>query len=165
MDPDSLTKLLPGAYYYIDDVTVTCLNCKPPVADDMNVDSTYLTKEQPEFAVGSTFVLKDIFFEFDKSTILQQSYFELMRLISLLNAYPEMRIEIGGHTDGKGSDSYNQRLSENRAKAVSDYLISKGVSEKRLQYKGYGKNQPIDSNDTEEGRANNRRVEFKILGI
>ena len=165
LDLDTLTKLLPGAYYYIDDVSVTCLNCKPPVADDMNVDSAYLTKEQPEFAVGSTFVLKDIFFEFDKSTILQQSYFELMRLVSLLEAYPEMRIEIGGHTDGKGSDSYNQRLSENRAKAVSDYLISKGVSEKRLQYKGYGKSRPIDSNETEEGRANNRRVEFRILDI
>ena len=76
IDYDSLTRLLPGAYYYIDDVTVQCLNCPPPVADDLNVDSTYLTEEQPAFTVGSTFVLKDIYFEFDKSTILQQSYFE-----------------------------------------------------------------------------------------
>ena len=76
-----------------------------------------------------------------------------------------MRIEIGGHTDSKGSDSYNLRLSENRAKAVYDYLILKGISEKRLQYKGYGKNKPIDTNDTEEGRANNRRVEFQILSM
>jgi outer membrane protein OmpA-like peptidoglycan-associated protein len=135
------------------------------VADDLNVDSTYLTVEQPTFTVGCTFVLKDIFFEFDKSTILQQSYFELRSLISLLETYPNMRIEIRGHTDGKGSDSYNQRLSENRAKAVTDYLISKGISEKRLQYKGYGKTMPIDTNDTEEGRANNRRVEFKITAM
>lgn len=165
VDYDSLTRLLPGAYYYIDDITVECLNCPPPVADDLNVDSTYLTMEQPTFSVGCTFVLKDIFFEFDKSTILQQSYFELRSLISLLETYPNMRIEIRGHTDGKGSDSYNQRLSENRAKAVTDYLISKGISEKRLQYKGYGKTMPIDTNDTEEGRANNRRVEFNITAM
>ena len=165
VDYDSLTRLLPGAYYYIDDITVECLNCPPPVADDLNVDSAYLTKEQPAFTIGSTFVLKDIFFEFDKSTILQQSYFELRSLISLLESYPNMRIEIRGHTDGKGTDSYNLRLSENRAKAVTDYLIAKGINEKRLQFKGYGKSMPIDTNDTEEGRANNRRVEFKIISM
>lgn len=165
VEPDSLTKLLPGAYYYLDDVTIKCLNCRPPVTDDMNVDSNYLTPEQPAFSVGSTFVMKDIFFEFDKSTILQQSYFELMKLISLLETYPQMKIEIRGHTDAKGSDAYNLRLSENRAKAVADYLIMKGVNEKRLRSKGYGKALPIDTNDTEEGRANNRRVEFKILSM
>lgn len=162
---DSLTKLLPGAYYYIDDITVECLNCADPVTDDLNFDSTYLTPEQPAFAVGSTFVMKDIFFEFDKSTLLQQSYFELIKLISLLETYPKMRIEIRGHTDAKGSDNYNLRLSESRACAVADYLISKGISEKRIQSKGFGKSVPIDSNDTEEGRARNRRVEFKILSL
>lgn len=165
VEPDSLVQLLPGSYYYIDDVFVECLNCEPPIADDLNVDSNYLTQEQPTFSVGSTFVLKDIFFEFDKSTILQQSFFELMRLITLLNTYPDMQIEVGGHTDSKGSDSYNQRLSESRAKAVADYLISKGISERRLQYRGYGKTKPIDTNETEEGRARNRRVEFKIMSM
>lgn len=165
VEPDSLVQLLPGSYYYIDDVFVECLNCEPPIADDLNVDSNYLTQEQPTFSVGSTFVLKDIFFEFDKSTILQQSFFELMRLITLLNTYPDMQIEVGGHTDSKGSDSYNQRLSESRAKAVADYLISKGISERRLQYRGYGKSKPIDTNETEEGRAKNRRVEFKIMSM
>ncbi len=165
VEPDSLVRLLPGSYYYIDDVFVDCLNCVPPIADDLNVDSNYLTQEQPTFSVGSTFVLKDIFFEFDKSTILQQSFFELMRLITLLNTYPDMQIEVGGHTDSKGSDSYNQRLSESRAKAVADYLISKGISERRLQYRGYGKSKPIDTNETEEGRARNRRVEFKIMSM
>ena len=165
VEPDSLVRLLPGSYYYIDDVFVECLNCEPPITDDLNVDSNYLTQEQPTFSVGSTFVLKDIFFEFDKSTILQQSFFELMRLITLLNTYPDMQIEVGGHTDSKGSDSYNQRLSESRAKAVADYLISKGISERRLQYRGYGKSKPIDTNETEEGRARNRRVEFKIMSM
>lgn len=164
-DPDSLTRLLPGAYYYIDNVKVECLNCPPPEADDLNVDSTYLTEEQPAFSVGSTFVMKEIYFEFDKSTLLQQSFYELMKLMALLDAYPQMCIQICGHTDGKGSDAYNQRLSENRARAVVDYLVSKGVSEKRLQYKGFGKSMPLESNDTEEGRAKNRRVEFKITAL
>ena len=164
-EPDSLTRLLPGAYYYIDGVRVECLNCPPPEADDLNVDSTYLTEEQPAFSVGSTFVLKEIFFEFDKSTLLQQSFFELMKLMALLDSYPNMCIQISGHTDAKGSDAYNQRLSENRAKAVVDYLVSKGVDVKRLQYKGYGKSMPLDTNDTEEGRAKNRRVEFKIISM
>jgi outer membrane protein OmpA-like peptidoglycan-associated protein len=144
---------------------VECLNCPPPEADDLNVDSTYLTEEQPAFSVGSTFVLKEIFFEFDKSTLLQQSFFELMKLMALLDNYPNMCIQISGHTDAKGSDAYNQRLSENRAKAVVDYLVSKGVDGKRLQYKGYGKSMPLETNDTEEGRAKNRRVEFKIISM
>lgn len=165
VEPDSLTKLLSGAYYYIDDVTIECLNCTQPETDDMNVDSIYLTKEKPAFEVGETFVMKEIYFDFDKSVILQQSYFELKKLITLLETYPKMRIEIRGHTDAKGSDSYNQRLSENRAKAVADYLLSKGINEKRIQSKGYGKSLPIDTNDTEEGRANNRRVEFKIVAF
>lgn len=162
-EPDSLTLLLPGAYYYIDDITVHCLNCKQPETDDLNPDSIYLTPGQPTFAVGETFVLKDIFFEFDKSTLLQQSYFELLRLRTLLDAHPSMRVEIRGHTDDRGSTQYNLRLSESRAQAVVDYLVGKGIDPKRLQAKGYGKSLPVDTNDTDEGRANNRRVEFKIL--
>lgn len=164
-DSDSLTHLLPGAYYYIDSVTINCLNCTSPVIDELNIDSVYLSKEQPSFQIGNTFVMKDIFFEFDKSTLLQQSFFELMHLLSLLVTYPSMSIEICGHTDNRGSDKYNNRLSENRARAVADYLISKGIHPDRLLYKGYGKSQPIDTNDTEEGRANNRRVEFRILNL
>jgi len=76
-----------------------------------------------------------------------------------------MTIEVRGHTDAKGSDSYNLRLSENRAKSVVDYLVSKGVNPKRLKYKGYGKSIPIDTNETEEGRSKNRRVEFKIISM
>lgn len=160
---DSLTQLLPGAYYYIDDVRVECLNCKSPETDESNIDSVYLTQQQSKFSVGSTFILNDILFEFDKSTMLQQSYSDLMRLYILLRKHPHMRIEIRGHTDNKGTDSYNQRLSEKRAQAVANYLVEKGISERRIHYKGYGKSLPIDNNDTEEGRAKNRRVEFKIL--
>lgn len=156
IDLDSLTYLLPGAYYYIDDVTLYCLTCKPPYNPP---------KDTTKYKVGSTFVLKNIFFEFDKSNILQQSYKELQQLIELLTENPNMKIEIGGHTDDKGTIEYNQRLSENRANAVVKYLINKGLSEKRLKYKGYGELHPIDTNETEAGRFNNRRVEFKILDI
>ena len=88
---------------------------------------------------------------------------ELRNLINILNAYPRMRIEVGGHTDGKGTVEYNKKLSENRARAVVEYLISKGLEPRRLQYKGYGKSKPIAPNDTEEGRSQNRRVEITIL--
>lgn len=164
-EPDSLTLLLPGAYYYIDDVSVRCLNCSQPEADDLSPDSAYLTPAQPALSVGGTFVLKDIFFEFDKSTLLQQSFFELLRLKTLLDAHPSMRVEIRGHTDDRGSTAYNLRLSESRAQAVADYLIAKGIDPRRIQFKGYGKSLPVDTNDTDEGRANNRRVEFKILSM
>lgn len=164
-EPDSLTLLLPGAYYYIDDVSVRCLNCAQPETDGLSPDSTYLTPGQPAFAVGGTFVMKDIFFEFDKSTLLQQSFFELLRLKTLLDAHPSIRVEIRGHTDDRGSTAYNLRLSESRAQAVVDYLVGKGIDPKRLQAKGYGKSLPVDTNDTDEGRANNRRVEFKILAM
>ena len=121
------------------------------------------TKAALPIAVGSTIVLKDIYFEFDKNTLLQQSYKELVRLIDLLRENPKMKIEIQGHTDNQGSASYNQRLSEQRAKAVVDYLVGHGIEAKRLSYKGYGKESPIADNATEEGRATNRRVAFKVI--
>lgn len=170
VDLDSLTYLLPGAYYYIDDVSVTCLGCKETTHDSAEVD----VEEPPAgvelyagdtLQVGSTIVLQNIFFDYDKSVLLQQSYNELQKLLAILAKYPAMKIEIRGHTDGHGSADYNQRLSENRAKAVVDYLVMKGVDVKRLYYKGFGKSMPIDSNATEEGRAHNRRVEFRVISM
>lgn len=82
-----------------------------------------------------------------------------------MNENLNLKIEISGHTDNVGSDALNQKLSENRAKAVVDYLTSKGISSLRMISKGYGKTQPIATNNTEEGRALNRRTEFKIIGF
>lgn len=113
--------------------------------------------------IGSTIVLRNIFFDFDKATIRPESANELERLIKLLNDNPTLKIELGSHTDSKGSDDYNWKLSENRSKSVVDYLIGKGISTARLVAKGYGETKPIDTNDTDEGRQNNRRTEFKIL--
>lgn len=114
-------------------------------------------------AVGSTIVLKNIFFDFDKATLRPESFNELGNLISLLGKATNIRIEISGHTDNKGSAAYNQTLSESRAKTVVEYLVTNGVNKSRLEYKGYGLAQPIATNDTDEGRQMNRRTEFKIL--
>jgi outer membrane protein OmpA-like peptidoglycan-associated protein/tetratricopeptide (TPR) repeat protein len=110
-------------------------------------------------------ILKNIFFDTDKYDLKPQSTTELEKLLDLLNKNPKIKIEISGHTDNVGDDKYNQTLSENRAKAVYDYLINKSIAKERLTYKGYGETVPIDTNDTEEGRANNRRTEFKVIAV
>ena len=158
-DSTLLTYLLPGSYYYIDDVKLYCLNCEDDDEEPLSKDDT------THYKVGATFVLNNIFFDTDKSTLLQQSYRELQFLIAILESHPKMKIEISGHTDSQGSDLHNQQLSENRAKEVVDYLMENGIDEKRLKFKGYGKNKPIATNATEEGRQKNRRVEFKILDL
>ena len=115
--------------------------------------------------VGKTYILKNIFFEFDKSDLQPASYVELNLLVDYLKQNHDIAIEIGGHTDDQGSDDYNNRLSLARAKAVYDYLLSKGIEASQVSYKGYGKSQPIADNSTEEGRAANRRTEFKIVEV
>lgn len=113
--------------------------------------------------VGSKVVLKNVFFDYDKSTLRNESIAELTRLVQILDANPTLKIEIGGHTDSRGAADYNLRLSKDRAQSVVNYLIDQGVSKNRLTYKGYGKTEPIATNDTEEGRQENRRVEFKVI--
>jgi len=114
-------------------------------------------------AVGEKVVLRNIFFETDKYELLPDSKAELGKLIEFLLKNTAMHIEIGGHTDSEGSDTHNMTLSQNRAKAVYDYLITNRISEERMTYKGYGESMPLDSNDTPAGRANNRRTEFKVI--
>lgn len=157
-DTTLLTYLLPGSYYYVDDVILLCLTCD----DD---DDEMISHNDTTYRVGATFVLNNIFFDTDKSTLLQQSYNELQYLIAILESHPGMKIEISGHTDSQGSDLHNQQLSESRAKEVVDYLMENGIDEKRLKFKGYGKTKPIATNTTEAGRQKNRRVEFKILDM
>jgi outer membrane protein OmpA-like peptidoglycan-associated protein/Tol biopolymer transport system component len=113
--------------------------------------------------VGNKIVLNNIFFDFDKATLRAESKAELDRLTTMLNDIPTLKIEISGHTDNIGNAAYNKTLSENRAKSVVDYLIKAGIAADRLTYKGYGFDQPIASNDTEEGRQQNRRTEFKVV--
>ncbi len=113
--------------------------------------------------VGEKVILKNIFFELNKATLTPASYEELGRVLKLLESNPTLRIEISGHTDNVGSFQVNERLSEARAKAVVDYLIGNGIDADRLEYAGYAFSRPVATNDTAEGRAQNRRVEFEIL--
>jgi outer membrane protein OmpA-like peptidoglycan-associated protein len=112
---------------------------------------------------GTTVRLNNIFFDFDRATLRSESIPELDRLVSFLADQPSFSVQIGGHTDAVGSDEYNRALSQQRAQAVVDYLISKGIGAARLVAVGFGKSKPVDSNDTDAGRQKNRRVEFTIL--
>ncbi|MCS7296823.1 MAG: OmpA family protein [Bacteroidia bacterium] len=116
-----------------------------------------------KYKSGTVIILRNIFFDFDKATLRPESKAELERVYQMLKENPTMRIRIAGHTDSMGSDEYNQRLSENRARAVYEYLLNRGIPADRLSYAGYGESRPIDTNDTEEGRQKNRRVEIEIL--
>jgi outer membrane protein OmpA-like peptidoglycan-associated protein len=108
-------------------------------------------------------VLKNVLFETNKSVLLESSFPELDKLTVTLKQNSLTNIEIRGHTDNVGDPASNQLLSEQRAHAVVDYLISKGIDKKRLLYKGLGSKQPVASNKTEEGRKKNRRVEFAVI--
>ena len=119
--------------------------------------------------VGETEVLNNVYYEFNKAYLLEESFASLDKLLSMLTENPAITIEIGGHTDSKGTNAYNQKLSEARAQSVVDYLVSKGIDKSRLFAKGYGETMPVapntkeDGTDNPEGREMNRRTEFKIL--
>ncbi len=116
-------------------------------------------------AIGESVVLRNVFFETNKYDLKEESQVELTKLIDFMNTNPRFTIEISGHTDNIGNKNNNQILSEFRAKAIYDFLIHHGISASRLSYIGYGEAQPIDTNDTDQGRANNRRSEFKIKSL
>jgi len=108
-------------------------------------------------------ILRGVNFEFDKSILLADSKLILDRVAASLLAHPEVKVEVAGHTDSDGSDAYNLKLSDRRAKAVRDYLITKGVPATQLTANGYGESKPIADNKTVEGRAENRRVELRRM--
>jgi len=104
----------------------------------------------------------NVLFGFDESNLSADAKTNLDKLVKVLNAYPDTDIEVQGHTDSKGSERYNQTLSEQRAGTVSGYLSGKGIASNRLNIRGFGENNPKYSNDTTEGQTQNRRVEFLI---
>ncbi len=122
-----------------------------------------LNIEMKPIEVGETFTIKNIFFDFNKASLKPESFFELDRVVKLLSDNPNIEIELSGHTDNVGTDEYNNKLSYERAGSVSEYIFSKGISTNRIVSKGYGKTKPVATNETEEGRQLNRRVEFQIL--
>jgi outer membrane protein OmpA-like peptidoglycan-associated protein len=106
---------------------------------------------------------KTILFNSGKSTFQQQTFPVLQSIAAILKEYPSSKFSIEGHTDSDGKDAANQKLSEDRAKAVQDYLVSNGITADRLTSAGFGESKPIDSNKTKAGKANNRRVEVKLV--
>lgn len=137
------------AYYLIDDVQVGLDQGEPDLAGSLEKQGT--------------FTFREVQFASNQAILKTEGREELDLLADYLRSKPGVIIEIGGHTDAIGSSAANQQLSEERAKAVRDYLTQKGVLESQLQYHGYGESKPIASNETPSGRAKNRRVECKVV--
>ncbi|MEM9857982.1 MAG: OmpA family protein [Bacteroidota bacterium] len=167
-------KRLENGYYETELVDLAWYNITAKAEGYINgLDSVqYLTEEQTlltkdiylmPIEIGTTVRLENIFFDFDKTTLKSESFVELDKVVEFLNSNSSLEIEIAGHTDSKGGDDYNINLSQGRAEAVVNYLIENGIDEFRLLAKGYGETVPLQSNDTDEGRAFNRRVEFTVL--
>jgi outer membrane protein OmpA-like peptidoglycan-associated protein len=120
--------------------------------------------ELKNIAIGSKIALRNIFFDTGKSTLRPESNSELDRLLKLMKDVPTLKIEISGHTDNTGSATLNETLSQSRAEAVVAYLTSKGIAANRMVAKGYGASKPIASNNSDDGKQQNRRTEFEIKG-
>lgn len=158
--------VLPGGYKY-----GFLAEARGFIAVNENVDLTKLTYYDEiqkdlylvPIEIGQTVRLNNIFFETGKYELLTDSYSELNRVIKLLKDYPELRIQINGHTDDVGNYSSNMTLSKKRAHSVANYLQEKGCEKKRLKVKGFGESKPVVPNTSDENRQQNRRVEFLIL--
>lgn len=135
------------------------------------VDSVYERDVYMKLVINRPIRIENVYYDFDKASLREESLPSLDSLISLLTDHPEWRVEIGAHTDALGADEYNQWLSQQRAQSVVDYLTAHGVARDRLEAKGYGEKQPVapnknpDGSDNPEGRQLNRRTEFTIIGL
>lgn len=169
-----------GAYYYIDDILIRpkqkgdIQNIGKPIKMVLPIEKTINQQEidsvhniditeKTEIKLGEIYKLKNINFETGKAVLVDKSINELNKLANYLIKNPDLKVQINGHTDNIGTDSFNNTLSKNRAKSVKEYLVKKGIDENKISYKGYGSTKPIATNYTAEGREKNRRVEFKIL--
>ena len=130
----------------------------------VNKDIT-LISETDLIESGQSVIMENIFFDFGQYQLKKESHSEINRLLRFLNIDHRIKIEISGHTDNVGTHDSNVTLSLNRAQAVKNYLISKGIAGSRISVKGYGPDKPVSSNSTAEGRMKNRRVEFKVLNV
>jgi outer membrane protein OmpA-like peptidoglycan-associated protein len=132
-------------------------------AEGKDIKPLEIDIELDPIAQGTIFTLNNIFFEYNKYELQDKSKTELDALVKFLQDNPDVKGEVSGHTDNIGAAENNMTLSLNRAHSVRDYLVNAGIDANRLTYKGFGSTKPATSNDTEEGRAKNRRIEFKVL--
>lgn len=156
---------IPGLGWYVVTASAEGFLTATDSANVANEDVSPVTKNilLSPIEVGATVRLNNIYFDFDKTTLEPQSFIELNKVADFLKQNAHVEIEIAGHTDSKGTSEYNLNLSQGRSQSVVNYLMSQGIQASRLTAHGYGETKPIDTNETEAGRANNRRVEFTVL--
>lgn len=142
------------AGYLFEDISFTTSAQTPSDTIDVFLDPV---------EVGAKLVLENVYFDFDSDELDRRSFEELEKIVKLLKDYPLVRIEISGHTDNVGSKKYNQDLSERRAKRIHTFLIQKGIASSAIQFQGYADTRPAFANDTNQGRARNRRIEIEIV--
>lgn len=138
--------------------------------DQMDVDYssslvhwTKITEEDLDKYKGQLFEIENLYFETAKADIKTESYSKLDEVVTFMNKFPSVKFEVRGHTDSDGDDDFNHKLSHDRANSVVKYLTDKGIDASRLTAKGFGETMPVASNETNEGKARNRRVEFKLM--
>ncbi|RPI18866.1 MAG: hypothetical protein EHM58_03800 [Ignavibacteriae bacterium] len=146
-----------GYYSTVNYLDLTDANTFQEIKTDVNLVSVEELKNS-----GKSIKIENIFFDFGKYDLKEKSYEALNLLYKFMKDNPDIMVEINAHTDNIGSDNFNIHLSENRASSVVNYLLQKGIEPGRLFPQGFGKNNPVASNDTDEGRALNRRVEFRL---
>ena len=146
-------------YYYVDDVRLFKI---PPIIKVKPAESP-LENFIP--AEGGVVNLSRIYFEHDRTDFMPQALVQLKQLLDFLNRYPDIKVEIRGHTDNVGTDDYNQNLSERRSAAVVRWLVNKGIAKQRLVSIGFGSKAPVSTNATSLGRSQNRRVEVKVISL
>lgn len=145
----------PGYLFYSDHFQI--------IEEYSNLDPFVKNIPLEPIKTGNLVVLNNLFFDTDSYTLKKQSTIELDKILEFLSLNTGVKVEISGHTDNTGSEEYNMELSRNRAREVVKYLEENGISSDRLDSKGYGASQPVDTNESEEGKARNRRTELKIL--
>ena len=137
--------------------------CPQPAAPAPSVPTVNAPPVSSTVSATLTDAAQKVEFETSRATLRASSYQQLDQIVSIMNQYPSYNLEIAGHTDSIGDSAGNQKLSENRAKSCKDYLVRKGISASRINHVGYGEKQPIADNRYKAGRAQNRRVEFRLL--
>ncbi len=138
-------------------------NLEEGVAADRTWSPDHIDIPLKRLESGERIALRNVFFETNQYTLLEASQIELNKVVEVMKSNPTLKIELGGHTDNVGRPADNQRLSEQRARAVYEYLVAHGVAADRLSYKGYGETLPVADNSTPEGRSQNRRTEMKVM--
>ncbi|HLO57567.1 MAG TPA: OmpA family protein [Bacteroidales bacterium] len=163
MTGTEIKNLPAGKYIYVARDRNNCLSSDTVVFTEPVIVKDDFVEGLKAIEEGSSIVLENIFFDFNKTELLPASYPELDKVVQFMLEQDIKQIEISGNTDSDGSDAYNKKLSEGRAAAVVAYLASRGIKPERMVAVGYGESKPIDTNSTEAGKAQNRRVEFTLI--